>query len=228
MKSCSSERIGVRRYNKSELPRLRWTPELHRYFVQTVEILGGRNQATPKRILQMMGVKGLKISHIKSHLQMYRSMKLEQGSSSRFEDVVLKQATKQTRGRTLHSSDIKIFLSSVSSSSGTLREEEEFNRSKREHKSSSIIKDSIISQQDSDSCLQSRMSEEMLDDQEEACDCELSLSLKPTRSPMTQQLCGQDVSSSSNSTSPQIYQFNFVQLKQFPLPPHLTNLDLTI
>ncbi|XP_022937030.1 putative Myb family transcription factor At1g14600 [Cucurbita moschata] len=228
MKSCSSERIGVRQYNKSELPRLRWTPELHRYFVQTVEILGGRNQATPKRILQMMGVKGLKISHIKSHLQMYRSMKLEQGSSSRFEDVVLKQATKQTRGTTLHSSDIKIFLSSVSSSSGTLREEEEFNRSKREHKSSSIMKDSIISQQDSDSCLQSRMSEEMLDDQEEACDCELSLSLKPTRSPMTQQLCGQDVSSSSNSTSPQIYQFNFVQLKQFPLPPHLTNLDLTI
>ncbi|KAA0032869.1 putative Myb family transcription factor [Cucumis melo var. makuwa] len=69
MKSCSSDRIGVRQYNKSELPRLRWTPELHRYFVQTVEILGGRNQATPKKILQMMGVKGLKISHIKSHLQ---------------------------------------------------------------------------------------------------------------------------------------------------------------
>lgn len=44
MKSCSSERIGVRQYNKSELPRLRWTPELHRYFVQTVEILGGRNR----------------------------------------------------------------------------------------------------------------------------------------------------------------------------------------
>jgi SHAQKYF class myb-like DNA-binding protein len=30
-------------------------------------------EATPKRILQLMGVKGVSISHIKSHLQMYRS-----------------------------------------------------------------------------------------------------------------------------------------------------------
>lgn len=28
-------------------------------------------EATPKKIMQMMGVKGLKISHIKSHLQVY-------------------------------------------------------------------------------------------------------------------------------------------------------------
>ncbi|KAK6287037.1 PREDICTED: putative Myb family transcription factor At1g14600 isoform X1 [Theobroma cacao] len=60
---------GVRSYNKSDLPRLRWTPELHHQFVQAVDCLGGKYKATPKRILQMMSVKGLRISHIKSHLQ---------------------------------------------------------------------------------------------------------------------------------------------------------------
>ncbi|XP_038899444.1 myb family transcription factor MPH1-like [Benincasa hispida] len=229
MKSNSSERIGVRQYNKSELPRLRWTPELHRYFVRTVEILGGRNQATPKRILQMMGVKGLKISHIKSHLQMYRSIKLENGSKC--EDVVMSQGMKQTRRRTLHSSDIKTFLSSVSSSSGILGEEEEFKRSDRIHKSSSNIKDRIISQQDSDSESESESEEEciggsMLEDQ--TCDCELTLSLKPsmTQQILERQLSDQDNNSSSNSIS--ISQLNFVHLKEFSHPHRHINLDLTI
>ncbi|GMI67544.1 hypothetical protein HRI_000423700 [Hibiscus trionum] len=67
---------GARQYNKSEVPRLRWTPQLHHHFVQAVDHLGGKYRATPKRILQMMSsVKGLSISHIKSHLQMYRSCK---------------------------------------------------------------------------------------------------------------------------------------------------------
>ncbi|KAJ4728979.1 Myb family transcription factor [Melia azedarach] len=78
--SSSSSTAGVRQYNKSDFPRLRWTPELHRHFSQTVERLGGRYKATPKRILQMMNVKGLRISHIKSHLQMYRSMKMKNQS----------------------------------------------------------------------------------------------------------------------------------------------------
>ncbi|KAL5581505.1 hypothetical protein UlMin_013947 [Ulmus minor] len=71
----SAQRIGVRKYNKSEFPRLRWTPELHQLFIEAVQSLGGKDKATPKRILQMMSVKGLKISHVKSHLQMYRSTK---------------------------------------------------------------------------------------------------------------------------------------------------------
>ncbi|KAK4343513.1 hypothetical protein RND71_036607 [Anisodus tanguticus] len=65
----------VRKYKKSSAPRLRWTPQLHELFIQTVEHLGGRNKATPKRTLRMMAIKELKISHVKSHLQMYRNMK---------------------------------------------------------------------------------------------------------------------------------------------------------
>ncbi|XBI12851.1 hypothetical protein VPH35_139662 [Triticum aestivum] len=67
------ERRGVRQYNRSDEPRMRWTEELHRQFIEAVDCLGGQDEATPKRILQLMGTKGVSISHIKSHLQMYRS-----------------------------------------------------------------------------------------------------------------------------------------------------------
>ncbi|CAI9089951.1 OLC1v1024607C2 [Oldenlandia corymbosa var. corymbosa] len=65
----------VRHYKKSDLPRLRWTPELHDHFVRAVENLGGKHKATPRRIVQVMGVRGLEMSHVKSHLQMYRTTK---------------------------------------------------------------------------------------------------------------------------------------------------------
>lgn len=43
-KMKNSDRIGsVRQYNKSELPRLRWTTELHDLFVESVEHLGGKD-----------------------------------------------------------------------------------------------------------------------------------------------------------------------------------------
>ncbi|KAK1556786.1 hypothetical protein Q3G72_012032 [Acer saccharum] len=74
----SSKSPVVRPYIRSKIPRLRWTPDLHRCFVHAVQRLGGEDRATPKMVLQIMDVKGLSISHVKSHLQMYRSMKHEQ------------------------------------------------------------------------------------------------------------------------------------------------------
>ncbi|KAG8071812.1 hypothetical protein GUJ93_ZPchr0006g42145 [Zizania palustris] len=63
---------NARQYNRSKVPRLRWTADLHRSFVRAIDCLGGQHKATPKLILQLMDVRGLTISHVKSHLQMYR------------------------------------------------------------------------------------------------------------------------------------------------------------
>ncbi|XP_010499411.1 PREDICTED: myb family transcription factor PHL12-like isoform X1 [Camelina sativa] len=54
-------------------PRLRWTAELHERFVDAVTHLGGPDiEATPKTIMRVMGVKGLTLYHLKSHLQKFR------------------------------------------------------------------------------------------------------------------------------------------------------------
>ncbi|KAH9773939.1 GMC OxRdtase N domain-containing protein [Citrus sinensis] len=50
-------------------PRLKWTPELHQRFVDAVNHLG---EATPKSLMRVMGIPGLTLYHLKSHLQKYR------------------------------------------------------------------------------------------------------------------------------------------------------------
>ncbi|KAL7585816.1 hypothetical protein Lser_V15G44091 [Lactuca serriola] len=76
-KKSNSASGYVRPYVRSKNPRLRWTPELHLRFIHAVEKLGGQERATPKLVLQLMNIKGLSISHVKSHLQMYRSKKID-------------------------------------------------------------------------------------------------------------------------------------------------------
>ncbi|GAB2211037.1 hypothetical protein Droror1_Dr00016328, partial [Drosera rotundifolia] len=78
---------NVRSYVRSKVPRLRWSDDLHHCFVVAVERLGGEECATPKMILNAMRVKEISISHVKSHLQMYRSMKQEQALREALEEA---------------------------------------------------------------------------------------------------------------------------------------------
>ncbi|KAI5589582.1 hypothetical protein BDE02_05G172600 [Populus trichocarpa] len=228
----TSRKNGVRQYNKSEHPRLRWTPELHEHFVEAVERLGGKYKATPRRILQMMGVKELKISHIKSHLQMYRSMKGPKNIN------VLIPTKKHLQAERTQLDDMGI--SSIFSSQRLLQGEYlmqmESEKSDSKHDIFSDESNGLQltkedggdpEQQDSGTSFVGRMSMEENIDRLPAETCELSLSFTPSMSCCTAEERElwpliNDQQREYNSTT------SFISRPEFDCGSNHINLDLTI
>jgi SHAQKYF class myb-like DNA-binding protein len=97
-----------------ELPkkRLRWTPDLHANFVAAVDRLGGPTKATPKAILQEMGVRGMTVYHVKSHLQKFR-MHTKQKTKAKGSKSIGQQQAAGTNRQNQQASSVHISSSSA-------------------------------------------------------------------------------------------------------------------
>ncbi|KAE9458454.1 hypothetical protein C3L33_09623, partial [Rhododendron williamsianum] len=82
-------------------PRLRWTVELHERFVDAVTQLGGPDKATPKTIMRVMGVKGLTLYHLKSHLQVQRHLQLRIEAQGKYMQTILEKACQTLAGENM-------------------------------------------------------------------------------------------------------------------------------
>ncbi|KAH0452564.1 hypothetical protein IEQ34_019863 [Dendrobium chrysotoxum] len=79
-------------------PRLRWTVELHDRFVDAVAQLGGPDKATPKTIMRVMGVKGLTLYHLKSHLQVQKHLQMRIEAQGKYMQSILEKAYQTLAG----------------------------------------------------------------------------------------------------------------------------------